>query len=360
MGTIDAALTQGRRADGQLSPEQQRFNGLIERVTSLTRQTEAHRGWVERYIPLRTNTIVPLQKRGDALVREMALFLHQRLQQNDLGTAQRRMACRLVCQWSSRLAAQGDAHMQALHDLYSEQSFTQNQNEAAAATLVKLEAHYGMDLDLINTQGAPHDVLRAALQHLREREDAAQAQRKARKAKRPSTQRQEEAHLKDHNANTALKTIYRQLASTLHPDREADPEARQQKTALMGEANIAYERRDLLALLQLQLRIEQVDSIALGRMAQSRLIALSRLLSDQSKALAHDLQALQLQLSHVFSLHASPALSEAQVVESIEMERHALQAALEQMQDDVVQMRNEAQLNRWLKAQQTRLKETGY
>jgi hypothetical protein len=241
----------------QLSAEQERFNKLIERVASLTRQTETHRGWAERYIPLRTNTIAPLRKQRDALKRAMVLFLHQRLGGTDLGAAQRRMASRLVCSMSASFAAQGDAEMQTLHDTYSEQSFAQNQSAAAGATLAMLQEHYGIDLDLINTQGSPDEVLRAAMLHLRERGEAEQAQRAARKAKRPKTARQEEAHLKDQDANSALKTIYRQLASALHPDREADPEARKHKTALMGEANAAYERRDLLALLQLQLRLNR-------------------------------------------------------------------------------------------------------
>lgn len=358
MGKIHDALTPLHVSEGQRSPEQERFNQLIERVTSLTRQTETHRAWAERYIPLRTNTIVPLQKQHDVLLRGMVLFLHQRLTRDDLGAAQRRIACRLVCHLSAGFAALGDAEMQTLHDLYSEQSFAQNQNEAATATLALLEEHYGMDLNLINTQGSPDEVLRAAMQHLRDRDTAERAQREARKAKRPTTQRQEDAQLKDQDANTALKTIYRQLASALHPDREADSEARQHKTALMGEANVAYERRDLLALLQLQLRIEQVDSITVGHMAQSRLIALSRLLSEQSKALKQDLLRLQLRLFDVFSLHPSRGVSEARIVESIEEERQALQAAIDQLQEDAVQVHDETKLKRWLKAQQTRLKES--
>jgi hypothetical protein len=341
----------------QLSAEQERFNKLIERVANLTRQTETHRGWAERYIPLRTNTVGPLRKQRDALKRAMVLFLHQRLGGTDLGAAQRRMASRLVCSMSASFAAQGDAEMQALHDAYSEQSFAQNQSAAASVTLAMLEEHYGIDLDLINTQGSPDEVLRAAMQHLRERDEAEQAQRAARKAKRPKTARQEEAHLKDQDANSALKTIYRQLASALHPDREADPEARKHKTALMGEANAAYERRDLLALLQLQLRIEQVDSVSIGRMAHSRLVALSRLLSEQSKALSQDLLRLQLQLFDAFSLHHGTRVSEARIVGSIEEERQALQAAIDQMEADTTRVQDPAQLKRWLKEQQSRFNE---
>lgn len=312
----------------QLSAEQDRFNKLIERVASLTRQTETHRGWAERYIPLRTNTVASLYKQRDALTRALVLFLHQWLGGADLGAAQRRMASRLVCRWSASFAASGDADMQTLHDTYSEQSFAQNQNQAASVTL--------------------------AMQHLRERDQAEQAQRAARKAKRPKTARQEEAHLKDQDANSALKTIYRQLASALHPDREADPEAHKLKTALMGEANAAYERRDLLALLQLQLRIEQVDSVSIGRMAHSRLVALSRLLSEQSKALSQDLLTLQLRLFDAFSLHPGTRVSEARIVGSIEEERQALQAAIDHLEADTARVQDPAQLKRWLKEQQSR------
>jgi hypothetical protein len=41
------------------------------------------------------------------------------------------------------------------------------------------------------------------------------------------------------DATGALRTIYHQLVSALHPDRETDPQEQLRKTALMKEANAA-------------------------------------------------------------------------------------------------------------------------
>jgi hypothetical protein len=82
--------------------------------------------------------------------------------------------------------------------------------------------------------------LRQAMQVDQERRRAAAAKRKARK-KPSATQSAADTQLED--AETSLRKLFRQLASTLHPDREPDAQVRLSKTALMSEANAAYERR---------------------------------------------------------------------------------------------------------------------
>jgi len=47
----------------------------------------------------------------------------------------------------------------------------------------------------------------------------------------------------------------------LHPDRETNPDERMRKTELMQKINIAYDKHDLLTMLQMQLEIEQIDQI---------------------------------------------------------------------------------------------------
>ena len=61
------------------------------------------------------------------------------------------------------------------------------------------------------------------------------------------------------NIRQALRTIYRQLVSIVHPDRETDPDRREQKTALMQRANQAYAGKDLLQLLALQQELGQIE-----------------------------------------------------------------------------------------------------
>ena len=65
----------------------------------------------------------------------------------------------------------------------------------------------------------------------------------------------------------------------LHPDRETDHAEQLRKTALMKEANSAYEKRDLLGLLQLQLRAELTDTSKMASMTKDSLAALTALLA---------------------------------------------------------------------------------
>jgi len=57
----------------------------------------------------------------------------------------------------------------------------------------------------------------------------------------------------------AVREVFRKLASELHPDRETDPAEHARKTELMQRVNQTYKAGDLLALLELQLSIEQID-----------------------------------------------------------------------------------------------------
>jgi curved DNA-binding protein CbpA len=68
-----------------------------------------------------------------------------------------------------------------------------------------------------------------------------------------------------------VREVYRRLASALHPDRVPEGPEREAMTALMQQANQAYEGKDLLKLLDLQARL---DSHASGDAAQ-RVMGLS-------------------------------------------------------------------------------------
>jgi hypothetical protein len=77
--------------------------------------------------------------------------------------------------------------------------------------------------------------------------------------------------------------------SELHPDRETDPEEHARKTELMQRVNQAYKAGDLLALLEVQLSIEQIDPAALAGLAEERLRRYIHVLEEQSRRLREEL-----------------------------------------------------------------------
>ena len=83
------------------------------------------------------------------------------------------------------------------------------------------------------------------------------------------------------DAGKMLKEIYRKLTSVLHPDREPDEAERKRKTALMSEVNKAYESGNLLKLLQLQLQVGKLDSLAAATLADEKLQLINLTLRQQ-------------------------------------------------------------------------------
>lgn len=93
---------------------------------------------------------------------------------------------------------------------------------------------------------------------------------------------------RDTDAQHAVRDVYRSLASALHPDRELDSAERARKTALMQRVNVACGAKNLLALLELQLEIEQIDQTAIGNISAARLAHFNRVLAEQFNELKYE------------------------------------------------------------------------
>jgi hypothetical protein len=100
--------------------------------------------------------------------------------------------------------------------------------------------------------------------------------------------RKEVADLDTH----ALRTVFRRLASKLHPDRESDAGEHRRKTALMQELNAAYASRDLLRVLELQQSVDARAADALAELDDAALKPFLAQLQRQAKRLREQIDAL--------------------------------------------------------------------
>ena len=112
-----------------------------------------------------------------------------------------------------------------------------------------------------------------------------QIAREKAKAAKKQQQREEAKKL----ANQSIKTIYLKITAWIHPDREQDEQKKQEKTALMQQANQAYEANDLLSLLNLQIQLGQQHNLSF---ANQQLKAYNLLLEEQ-------LETLQMQVDDI-------------------------------------------------------------
>ena len=352
-----------RLAGGQgapLSAVQQRFNRLLAKIGKLEGQVTELQALADAFRPLYHGMLEPLRQAHQALMRRMALVLDERLQRTGLSPAQKRNGLDILCGLCATLAGFGDQAMAALHDQHSPRTLRQKAQDQADLMRSLMEQALGGPLDLPPQGDAPGSpdpleaVARAGRERLQEAMQAEAAVREAaqaRKKKKKPTLAQHKAAQQQEDADSVLRQVYRQLASALHPDRERDPAEQQRKTALMSQANAAYGRQDLLALLHLQLQIAQADAQSLLRQPEERIAAMSRLLQQQADELQQELLARRRHLQGEFDLNFYEVPTAAMLRCQLEQDAQGLKDELAFMESDLTLVQNDAGLKRWLKEQ---------
>jgi hypothetical protein len=383
------------------SAAQQRFELLLRRVEKLTQLIEDKRAMAVAHRPAYQRTLDPVKAQLTELMRALALKLDERLQasahesdkkagkagkagakkgskeavavidKNKLLTkTQRATAVEILCTVCSGDVLGEDPEMKALYDRYSDVSLGEQDQAAFEMLQTMLTEGMGIDLSDLPTDASPEELIRLSLRraHAHAMENgmpqgaglggpfeqlfapfqnaSGAGQGKPSKA---AQKREKQAAQTKEDAQEALRTIYRQLASALHPDREPDEAQRAHKTALMSEANAAYERRDLMALLALQLRIVQVDHDAVKRMTAQKMNAFTALLKEQVAALERDQALLDAQIRFEFDMPSHALINRAVLERSLMTSHGLLLGQIHDLQIDLGLASDDSAFKDWLK-----------
>lgn len=300
--------------------------------------------------------IDPLRRQLAQGQRELALALDGFLQGKELSRGQADVARALLCQIARQLVeggGPGSEAMRELHDRHSPRTLAQIKQDAADALRARLESVLGEPLDDEGQDLSAEQLLRAGMARLRRSQEEAQdkkreaAQAKRERKKPGAALRQTEQM----DADTLLRRLFRQLASALHPDRETDPQARLKKTALMSEANAAYEKRDLVTLLQIQSRAELADPEAVHKLSDERLASLTLLLKAQVAELERERAGRQNALADEFDLPEGLSPNANTLLQNRIDQAQDLEAAIAGIEHDLAQVSNGVRVKRWLNAQ---------
>ena len=136
--------------------------------------------------------------------------------------------------------------------------------------------------------------------------------------------------------------------SALHPDRAADGVDRDRRHALMQQVNRAYEKSDLLALLTLQLEIEQIDQGHLATVSETRLRHYNQILREQTQELKQELAQIT---QHLQSTMRGPGrVTRKAVVRDFECFLSEGRRELEKTRPQAVVMLDPVRRRRWLQA----------
>ena len=347
----------------RLAPAQQRFDKLFAKAQTLTERLANTRALADTFRPLYSSRLQPLHAQRKAGLRCMAVWLDAWLQKKNAGSALRRDATAMLCRLSESLATDGDAEMRALHDRHSSMSL-RDKEKATAARHARRQRATGVDPSDLHGAESARDLLQAGMERVRphrlDEQTAADATVAARRASESAPDAQQKAPDLPQNAHAALRAIYRQLASALHPDRALDATARVRKTELMGQVNMAYVARDLMALLTLQRHCEPPDATAGSRPTAEKMAALTTLLKAQSASLDGEVALALAQLRGEFALSDFTPVTVQGLTLALDEQAGALADVTALMQQDLQRVKTDTGLKRWLKAQQKRSAQTAF
>jgi len=343
-------------AEQPLSAAQKKFNRLLARVNSLERQLEQLQQSADALRAPHLQRMDALRQRMAQAQRAMAQLLHARLQRPGLTAAQQRAVRALLRDLVHAVppSPQPEPEWAALRAAYPRPVPAEPSPEALQQLLDVLSAASGETLELSDLEdaGSPEALIEALAERLHAQDEARRAAAAERRARRKPTARQAEAQAQAQDARSALRGIYRQLASSLHPDREPDPAERERKHALMSQANTAHERGDLLALLRLQLAAEQVDEAAMARLGDARLQSLCLLLQRQVGTLDRELAEAEARLAHELGVQVRAADPRRLLEADLQALQDELQNLAEGMEHDVHALQDDDKaLKAWLREQ---------
>jgi len=358
---VQAVATVAIQPDAELTPAQKRFNTLLARVSALSDSIATLEALSTKHRSRHLTAMSALQQQEDAARKNLLLFLDSRLHQAELTATHRRSATQIILALCEALAHKQDQHVQAVfnqhHSEEDAQALAEEARAGAEHAKAVFEDLFGKPLHGADDLHTAEAVFEAGLRQYREQQQRLEDKRQAKKAKKKPVARQLKDAQQKMDANTALRTVYRQLASALHPDREPDAAERLRKTALMSEVNAAYDRKNLSELLKLQLHIAQIDSASLSRMADDKLNAMCLLLKEQVEALEEDEAQAQFEIRHYLGVNELDHISAESLTRALAIQLRDKEHEIDTLTRDLRRIQNEAELKRWLKEQAQLAKE---
>jgi hypothetical protein len=350
-----------------LSKGQALFNALVKDVEKRREMLAEWQAFMVTHDQKVAKDYLPLLDTFRERQAEMVRVLDEALAQKELTKSERGVVEKIICSVAEQLIVEtDDAAIKEIYNKYSDIDF--DAEEAAAVDSMKeaMEAMFGVDLGDINDGdlNSPEEIF-ARVQAQIEREqqrrldELAQHSSRRKTAKQTAKQRAKEEKLKAESdeTNLSLREIYRKLVSALHPDREPDPAERVRKTALMQRVNQAYEKKDLLKLLELQLAIEQIDASAIANLSDDRLKHFNKILREQLNELAQEILAVQMPLREQLNMSPTQPIAMKTVMPRLMQDIAHLKSQIRRIENEIQMPKNPVAFKLWIKTYRQALRE---
>lgn len=267
----------------------------------------------------------------------------------------------IIVDISLELIAEHDyTELKDLYNKYSDSDFDSDQQEQqeAAGQLMKemLEGMFGMDigeeLDFSSPekmQAAVQEKMRQHHEHLQEQQRLMEEKRASRKKTAKQLEKEARQQEEEKNLSKSIQEVFRKLAAALHPDREQDEQEKERKTKIMQQVNVAYAKKDLLRLLELQLEFEHIDQAHLNNIAADRLKYFNKILQEQLAELEQEIMQIEMPFKMQLEIPPFFSLTPTKLLAQLEYDIKDVQHDISRLKADLVRFQVPANLKAWLK-----------
>jgi hypothetical protein len=339
----------------RLSPAQKKFNATIRKIDKQKQLLAVWQETLPRYQQLVAEQFTPLRETYGKHQAEMVHLLDRHHAHKAFSRPQKKKIAHLVREICNELINTLEREdLKPLYNKYSETDFDTRDQEASALAgdLMKsvLEFELGIEIDDDAIDVNSPEKIAAFMQEKleeRERQDAERRSRRKKTAKqlaKEARQQEEEARL-----GKSIQVVYRQLVTALHPDREQDPVERERKTELMQRVTVAYGRKDLLQLLELQLAVEQIDQSKINTLDDDRLRYYNRILQGQFERLEQEVQEIEFTVKQQAGLAPYDTISPRHLIQLVHEDIERLHGEIDCIRHDLDSFQEVNRLKAWLK-----------
>ncbi len=350
-----------------LSKGQTAFNTLIKQIEKKRARLAAWESAMPPYHQKYLSDWVPLIEASADLRVKLVYCLDGAYDQKGFTKTERRTLAEIITELAGELvAARNDAEMKRIYNCYSQSDYDKNEAANLKGVQDMLEDALGLDLGEELDLSSPDEFFARAQEKIQDRQAEFAAERQAhedRRAKRAKSAKQlaQEArqHTQQRQLSQSIREVYRKLVSALHPDRETDPAEHDRKTALMQRVNQAYDKNNLLQLLELQLELEHIDQFALSHISEDRLKHYNKILKDQLAELEQEILHVEDQFRAQYGLPPFEDISPSAILRDLVRDIVTTQQANRDIEHDLQMFNDIKMIKLWLKAiqRQSRMRE---
>ena len=332
-----------------LNSAQKKFNKLLQQLRAqrqeLVQWVEYRQNYNQRLASEYQPLVVRLREKRVAMVR----LLDRVLDGSAFGRRERDQLREMLTGMLAELLAEAkDAELEGLFEKHADRSFDAEQRHHLKLLRALASEELGIDVDDYVGGDTPEELAAWLKDQAGTARPAGRAKAGATNHGRPKSDREKSDDAPQaraaEGAMRAVRVVFRKLASALHPDREPDAAARAAKTELMKRVNQAYQSGDLLALLELQLSIEQIDQEALGRLAREQLRDYVRVLERQSRRLREELSEVLAPFVAALGGTAPRGFNPKIVNRALDADIRALKETIRGLDADLLRFRDSRQL----------------